>query len=682
MHRASLLFFSLVVWVAVLSSPVAAQGIVPTAKNPNYAQMAQKAVDQGSIRVIVQMDVPEFEAVKAASIQFKAGMSDKDTIAQAAAADSAMANRIAATADHLLSRIGSHGLRVTQRYSAFPLVALNVTPEALNNLAQDPQVFYITEDRLERPALDNTVNIIGASDSWVSGYTGAGWYVAILDTGIRATHEFFSGKTIVEACYSADSHCPNSGTSMTGAGAAAHHPNTYYGWDHGTHVAGIAAGNNNPTLNGVAKDADIIAVQVFSRFDDSPSCTPYDDCVLAYSSDIIAGLNYVYSLRATYNIAAVNLSLGSGYNTTACDGSAYKTAIDQLRSAGIATVVATANSGYCDAIGSPACVSTAISVGATTDLDVMTSFSNYHTTLVDLFAPGSAIYASVGDSDSSYESWSGTSMATPHVTGAFALMRQADAASSVTVLLEALLDGGDTATGSTNCGNGGITLPMPRINVDNAIGVLTVVPDAPDGLSATAGDWNQVDLSWNDNSNNEQGFKIERKTGAGGTYSQIADVNVNTTTYSDSASMIEETAYYYRVRAYNGIGNSVYSAEANDTTLLASPSAVAATAASGTQVDLTWTDNSAAEANFTIDRRTSSTSFTLLATPGADTESYSDTSDLSPGTTYTYRIRCENGGNTSVYVQTSATTPAAGGGTGSGGGSSGGGCFLSTLVFQ
>ena len=88
------------------------------------------------------------------------------------------------------------------------------------------------------PTLNNTISLIGADDVWASGYTGSGWYVAILDTGIRSTHEMFSGKTIVEACFSNDSDCPNSSTEMFGSGAAAH----YYdyssasGYDHGTHV--------------------------------------------------------------------------------------------------------------------------------------------------------------------------------------------------------------------------------------------------------------------------------------------------------------------------------------------------------------------------------------------------------------------------------------------------------------
>ena len=95
-------------------------------------------------------------------------------------------------------------------------------------------------------------------------------------------------------------------------------------------------------------------------------------------------------------------------------------------------------------------------------------------------------------------------------------------------------------------------------------------PAAPSSLSVSAVSSSQVDLSWTDNASNESDFQIERKTGAGGTYSQIDIVGANTTSYSDS-SVAPSTTYFYRVRATNSAGPSGYSNEDSDTTPAAPP---------------------------------------------------------------------------------------------------------------
>jgi subtilisin family serine protease len=143
---------------------------------------------------------------------------------------------------------------------------------------------------------------------------------------------------------------------------------------HGTHVASIAAGDNGSTIVGVAPDANIIAVQVFSLFTSTSSCGGFSSCMLSYTSDQIAALEHIYELRNTYNIASVNMSLGGGSYIDACDGDGRKAAIDNLRAAGIATVIASGNNGYRSSLSAPACISSAISVGATDDSDNVASF--------------------------------------------------------------------------------------------------------------------------------------------------------------------------------------------------------------------------------------------------------------------------------------------------------------------
>ncbi len=110
----------------------------------------------------------------------------------------------------------------------------------------------------------------------------------------------------------------------------------------------------------------------------------------------------------------------------------------------------------------------------------------------------------------------------------------------------------------------------------------TAVPAAPSSLVATAVSSTQISLFWNDNSSNETGFKIERKTGAGGTYSQIATVAAGVTGYSNTG-LTAGTTYFYRVRATNAAGDSAYSNEASAASLAvpAFRAAASSAAASG-----------------------------------------------------------------------------------------------------
>ena len=121
-------------------------------------------------------------------------------------------------------------------------------------------------------------------------------------------------------------------------------------------------------------------------------------------------------------------------------------------------------------------------------------------------------------------------------------------------------------------------------------------PAAPSNLAITSLLSNQVSLSWSDNSNNETGFKIQRKTGATGTYADIRTTGANVASYTDNDTALKDgTLYYYRVSATNATGDSAFSNEASGTTPLAAPTSATATAVSSSQINLTWVDNSASE---------------------------------------------------------------------------------------
>ncbi|MBS3903622.1 MAG: fibronectin type III domain-containing protein, partial [Anaplasmataceae bacterium] len=100
--------------------------------------------------------------------------------------------------------------------------------------------------------------------------------------------------------------------------------------------------------------------------------------------------------------------------------------------------------------------------------------------------------------------------------------------------------------------------------------IVTITPAPPSGLTASTVSTSQINLSWTDNSSNEDGFIIERKIGTGGTYGQIATTSVGVATYNDSG-LLENTTYFYRVAAFNSDGNSNYSNEASSTTSSSPP---------------------------------------------------------------------------------------------------------------
>jgi len=176
-------------------------------------------------------------------------------------------------------------------------------------------------------------------------------------------------------------------------------------------------------------------------------------------------------------------------------------------------------------------------------------------------------------------------------------------------------------------------------------------PAAPSSLTAMAASNSQINLAWTDNANNENGFKIERKIGAAGIYTQIASTGANVTSYSD-LGLSANTAYFYRVRAHNAGGHSGYSNSASDTTLPnlpAAPDNLAATTVSKSQINLAWADSAGNEDGFKIERKTAAAgAYTEVAVAGANVTSYSNTG-LSVNTVYFYRVRAYNAGGNSAY---------------------------------
>jgi hypothetical protein len=196
-------------------------------------------------------------------------------------------------------------------------------------------------------------------------------------------------------------------------------------------------------------------------------------------------------------------------------------------------------------------------------------------------------------------------------------------------------------------------------------------PSAPSDLVASATSSSQIDLSWTDNADNETGFKVERSTVQGSSYSQIGTTAANVTTYS-STGLNADTTYYYRVRAYNASGDSAYSNIASAATLAsapASPSNISVTDITASSARINWTDNADNETGFELGHCTGligatgdglvfcSSGFVADIQLSANTTSYLWTG-LSASSQYSIFVRAYNNAGPSGNIGTSFTTAA------------------------
>jgi subtilisin family serine protease len=196
------------------------------------------------------------------------------------------------------------------------------------------------------------------------------------------------------------------------------------------------------------------------------------------------------------------------------------------------------------------------------------------------------------------------------------------------------------------------------------------IPTAPNNLTASAISYNQINISWSDNSNNEDGFRVERCTGSIAScgdvnFVQIDQVGPNIASFNN-AGLQPQTTYTYRVRAFNSAGTSGFSNYVATTTAAAPPAApsnLTSSAVAYNQISLSWSDNSSNESGFQIERCTGAigncSSFALVGQVAPDIAGFIDLG-AQPQTTYTYRVRAFNAAGTSNYSNAvDATTPAA-----------------------
>jgi len=318
-------------------------------------------------------------------------------------------------------------------FKTAPLVSFPASKELLLKLDQD-NAFTVFPDKLHRPSIARSVPRIYSSRNSYSYHGGNQWAVAIIDTGVEKSHPFLSGKVVSEACYSGgggqpntQSFCPNGALSSTSNNSGL--PCPLSGCEHGTQVSGVAVGNGNG-VDGVARDAKLISVQVYSRINDESFCFPDISCIGAYTSDIISGLEHIYDLRNQFSIASVSVALGSDELFSGiCDDQPEKPIIDLLRGSKIAVIAASGNSGNTSRMQSPACISSTIAVAATGSTNDVPWVRNNISNSLDFFAPGVGINSSA--LNGSFTTDTGTSLAVAHAAGAWTVIKHAKPSFSV-----------------------------------------------------------------------------------------------------------------------------------------------------------------------------------------------------------------------------------------------------------
>jgi subtilisin/minor extracellular protease Epr len=328
--------------------------------------------------------------------------------------------------DKQLKVLESEGCRVIHKIT--PSIALDCPSEVVSKfgLKEDLRVFAVDLSADKQ---------IGADQVWALGFTGAGRLVAVLDTGVDYNHPELSDSIVKGRDF-----VNNDDDPMDDNG-------------HGTHVAGIITANGILSgSKGVAPDAKVLAVKVLSASGGG------------YLSDVVAAIYYVvdgpdgiYGTGDEFNADAISMSLGTSppytYKGSNCDSvyPAMTNAISYARSRGVSVVAAAGNSGGAG-ISLPGCISGVITVGAVNSKDKVQTWSGKGLSL-DLVAPGVSILSTWLNGQ--YATASGTSMATPMVSGTIALMKQKNPLLSVDEVYNKLITtakdlgkvGFDTASG-------------------------------------------------------------------------------------------------------------------------------------------------------------------------------------------------------------------------------------------
>ncbi|GAB3162471.1 serine protease [Myceligenerans halotolerans] len=412
--------------------------------------------------------------------------------------------------------VKKYGGTVKESYrNAIRGFSVKMSPGQANKLSRDPAVAYVEQNQVvhatgtQSPTPSWGLDRIDQrdlplDDSYTYPNTGSGVTAYIIDTGILTTHQDFGGR----ASHGIDTvDGDNDATDCNG---------------HGTHVAGTVGGS----AYGVAKDVDLVGVRVL-------------DCAGSGTyAGVIDGIDWVTADHTAGELAVANMSLGGGYSQAVND------AVADSIADGVTYALAAGNEYASDACDtSPASTPEAITVGATQSNDARASYSNIGTCL-DIFAPGSDITSAWHTSNSATNTISGTSMASPHVAGAAALITAANPDYTPQQVRDTMVDNATTGA-VTNRGSGS---PDALLYVgDDGNTPPDPDPEPEPGCSGS----NDDDVDIEDHSTSESPITIADCDSPSGTATVDVDV-VHTWVGDLTVSLVSPDGTVYTLRERSG----------------------------------------------------------------------------------------------------------------------------------